>query len=382
MNQEQFLRQIDLAGNIVRETNIGIIQQELIALGDPGGGPCTAIQKPAPVGSACTGAFHHDAIQTLPNGYTAALIDEEKIFPAGTQGNTSGLPVDLIGDIIIVMNTNWQVVWYWDSFNPKSGGTGYADLPISQAPVLGEVCGSNTAGCPPVLLLGSGIAPLASDWLHGNSLYYWPAPQDGNTTGGDIIFSSRHQDSVYKVDYKDGAGTGNILWAMGSPEDAHKTSFTFINTYNDPWPWFSHQHDVGIQNGGTNPMTLMDNGNTRVANPPAGLGANCKPYDCDSRGMGLSVNYTAMTITPVVSFDLGAYSPAMGAADLLSDGNYFFENAVVYSATAGAELGYSLEVGPTPAAPQVGAADILGNSSGPEQYRGWQMISLYAPPAI
>ena len=80
MTADQFLRQIDLAGNIVRETNMGAIQQELLALKSSDGGPCTAIATPAPLGAACTGAFHHDAIQTLPNGYTAALIDVEKIF--------------------------------------------------------------------------------------------------------------------------------------------------------------------------------------------------------------------------------------------------------------------------------------------------------------
>ena len=41
--QEQFLRQVDLAGNIVRETNMGAIQQQLLALGAVDGGPCTAI---------------------------------------------------------------------------------------------------------------------------------------------------------------------------------------------------------------------------------------------------------------------------------------------------------------------------------------------------
>jgi|HubBroStandDraft_1064217.scaffolds.fasta_scaffold03286_1 arylsulfate sulfotransferase len=380
VNQAQFLRQIDLAGNIVRETNMGVIQQELLALGSEGG-PCTAIATPAPIGAACTGAFHHDAIQTLPNGYTAALIDIERIYPAGTQGDTSGLPVDIVGDMIIVLNTNWQVVWYWDVFDPTGGGQGYSLLPVSQTAILGETCGSSTAGCPPIFLLDPGsIAPLAHDWLHGNSLYYWPAPEDGNTTGGDLVFSTRHQDTVFKIDYKDGAGTGNLLWAMGSAEDGHVVDFTFVNTYNDPWPWFSHQHDVQIQSGGTNPMTLMDNGNTRVSNPPTGLGTNCSPYDCDSRGMALTVDYTTMTVTPLLSVDLGGYSTAMGSADMLSDGNYFFENAIVFDISAGKTYGYSLEVAPTPAAPQVGPADFLMDLAGPQHYRGWQMPSLYNPP--
>ena len=104
VTKEQLLRQTDLAGNIVRETNMGIIQQQLLAMGSVDGGPCSAIPKPAPVGAGCAGAFHHDAIQTLPNGWTAALLDVERIFPPGTQGDTSGLPVDVIGDMIVVLD--------------------------------------------------------------------------------------------------------------------------------------------------------------------------------------------------------------------------------------------------------------------------------------
>jgi arylsulfate sulfotransferase len=379
----QFLRQIDLAGNVVRETNIGILQQELLALGAVDGGPCTAFPTPAPVGAACTGSFHHEAIRTLPNGYLAALIDIEKIFPPGTQGDTSGLPVDIIGDMIIVLNANWQAVWYWDVFDPAGGGNGYPQLPVTRTAPLEETCAADSAGCPPVLLLSPGnIAPLAHDWIHANSLYYWPAPQDGNTTGGDIVWSSRHQDLVTKIDYKDGAGTGDILWTMGPPDNGLMPAgdFTFVNTWNDPWPWFSHQHYVGIQNGGAGPMTLMDNGNTRVSSPPLGLGSDCGPYDCDSRGMALTVDETTLQVSPVVSFDLGGYSTAMGSAGLLSDGNYFFENAIVFVPAQATNFGYSLEIGPTPPAPQVGKADVLMDLAGPQHYRGWQMPSLYNPP--
>ena len=382
VTQEQFLRQIDLAGNLIRETNTGAVQQELIALGAVDGGSCTAIPRPAKVGAACLGAFHHDAIQTLPNGYTAALVDVERIFPAGTQGDTSGLPVNVIGDMILVLNTNWQVVWYWDTFDPANGGNGYPLLPVSQTAPLKETCGSNSNGCPPIFLLGTGIAPLAHDWLHANSLYYWPAPQDGNTTGGDIIWSSRHQDRVYKIDYKDGAGTGNILWSMGPKDDSPSTAdFAFNNYYNDPWPWFSHQHDVGMENAGAGPMTIFDNGDTRISSPPLGLGTTkCQKNDCNSRGMALTVDESTMTVTPVVSFDLGGYSAAMGSAQLLGNGDYFFENPIVFVLSQSATFGYSMEIAPTPAAPQEGPADVLMDVAGPQHYRGWQMPNLYAPP--
>ena len=155
------MRQIDFAGNIVRETNTGVVQQQLLALGATNGGPCSAITSPQ-VGSACLGSFHHDAIQTLPGGYTAVLADVEKIFPPGTQGDTTGLPVDVVGDMIVVLNANWQVVWYFDSFEHD---TGAPQLDINRPAVLGETCVAPQNGCPPIFLLGSGIAREAKDWL-------------------------------------------------------------------------------------------------------------------------------------------------------------------------------------------------------------------------
>lgn len=382
VTKEQLLRQIDLAGNIVRETNMGIVQHQLLALGAVDGGPCSAIPSPPPIGAACIGGFHHDAIQTLPNGWTAVLVDLEKIFPPGTQGDTSGLPVDVIGDMIIVLDNNWQVKWYWDAFDPDRGGNGYSKLPVSRKAVLGGTCGTTTSGCPPIFLLSPGnIAPLAHDWLHANTLYYWPHSGGSNNQGGDIIWSSRNQDWLFKLDYRDGKGSGDIVWRMGPSGD-----FSFQNTYNDRWPWFSGQHDAGIESTGV--MTIFDNGNTRVSPPSLstggvpGLGSACGPNDCNSRGMAVTFDETAMAVTVSpngVSLDLGSYSAAMGSAQLLPDGNYFFENPLVL-VNLNTTAGYSLEVGPVPAAPQLGAADVLLNIVGPQHYRGWQMPNLYFPP--
>ena len=360
----QFLRLVDLAGNILKETNTGVLQQELLKLGATDAGPCNLIATPAPIGSACMGGFHHDAIQSLPNGYTAVIADIEKIFPAGTQGDTSGLPVDIIGDIIIVLNANWRAVWYFDSFEHDSGAP---QLDINRAAVLGDTCTVGQSGCPPVLLLGPGIAPAAKDWLHANSLYYWP--QDG-----DILWSSRHQDWVMKVDFNNGAGTGNILWRMGPCGD-----FTFNNLNNDPWPWFSHQHEVGIENNGAGPMTLFDNGNTRVS-PPSGNGSStgCIPGmgPGNSRGMALTFDENAMQVTPVISQDLGVFSTALGSAQLLGNSNYFFMAGVVF-ATLDTDDSYSIQLFPTPGT--VNGTQAL-NLQGPEAYRTWQMPNLYNPP--
>jgi hypothetical protein len=180
------------------------------------------------------------------------------------------------------------VVWYFDAFEHASGAP---QLDIKRAAVLGETCAANQSGCPQGFLLGDGIASLAKDWLHANSVYYWPAPQDGSAKG-DLIWSSRHQDFVMRVDYQDGTGTGNILWRMGNQGD-----FALNNVNNDRWPWFSHQHEAGIEANGD--LTVFDNGNTRVAQ----LGGGCGPNDCDSRGMSLQFNESTMRVTPILSDD-------------------------------------------------------------------------------
>jgi arylsulfate sulfotransferase len=371
---QQTLREIDLAGNILRETNTGIIQQQLLSMGATDGGPCNVFPHPAPVGAACLGAFHHEAMQ-LPNGDVAVIADIEKIFPAGTQGDTSGLPVDVLGDMIVVLNTNWKVVWYFDAFEHAGGGT---QLDINRPAVLGETCTINERGCPPMLLLGTGISPQASDWLHSNSIYYWA--NDAQGASGDLIYSSRHQDWVMKIDYQNGTGTGDILWRMGPCGD-----FTFNNINNDPWPWFSHQHDVGMENHGAGPLTVFDNNNTRLA-PPSGPGSSrgCLPGlgSGNSRGMALTVDENALQVTPVISVDTGVFSFGMGSAQLLPDGHYFFAPSDVNPATQppairGNALSFSIEILPAPGS--TSGSQVL-NVEGAQAYRIWRMPNLYTPP--
>ena len=369
IGDKQLLVQVDLAGNTIRQTNTGIIEQQLVAMGAVDGGPCSAITKPAPVGSGCLDDFHHDAIQTLPNGGTAVLACIEKIFPAGTQGDTSGLPVDVVGDMVIFLDSNWQVTGYWDSFDPAGGGNGYPPMPISRAAVRGETCGPGQSGCPPTQLLGTGIAPLAKDWLHCNSIYYWPHDQLGNT--GQIILSSRNQDWVFKIDYRNGAGTNNILWRMGLDGD-----FTFVNSNNDVYPWFSGQHEAGMENNGAGPLTMFDNGNTRTAQPPLGLGAGCGPIDCNSRGMALRVSESTMQVAPALQVDLGVQAFSGGNAQLMPNGSYYFNCATVL-VTLSEEDSFALEV---LASPAHGKATQVLNVQTTESYRGWQLASLYGPP--
>jgi hypothetical protein len=338
LNFEQYLRQIDLAGNTVRETNTGIVSQELLAMGVTDATPCNQVPKPPQVGAACLNHFHHDAIE-LPNGYIALPGKIEKLFPAGTQGSTTGDPVDLLGDIVIVLNSGWQVVWYFDEFQ-------YLDT--NRADPLNDICTNGPKSvCPP-----NALAIVANDWTHTNSIYYMSA-------SGDLLISVRDQDWLLKIDYNNGTGTtGGILWTMGVDGD-----FTFDNIGNNSYPWFSHQHDAEYQTNGD--LTVYDNGNTRTAPPPIGLGPGY------SRGMALTVDETTMQVTPVICESMGVFSLIMGSAALLDNGNYFFQ--------PGLPLSYDIQIFPTPGAltgPQV------YNLSGPGYtYRAWQLANLYTAPA-
>ncbi len=194
---------------------------------------------------------------------------------------------------------------------------------------------------------------IANDWLHGNSL--------DRATDGSIIFSIRHQDWVVKIDYNNGAGNGNVLWKLGLDGD-----FTINST--DPWPWFSHQHDVGFEFGGTSILSLHDNGNTRVAPPPVGVGSG------DSRGYVISVNQTNMTATPLLLADMGVYSFAVGSAQRLSNGDYHFDEGYLNNPLP---YNQSTEVYPTSTQGTFGFKFQL---NGNYAYRSFRMTDFYTLP--
>ena len=276
---QQILREVDLATNTVRQTSVASVSRQLQLAGKLG-----------------ITSFHHDMIR-LSNGHTVVIASQEKIFPAGTQGSTE--PVDILGDAVIDLDENLQVAWSWSA---------YDHLDISRPAVLGETCSPGQAGCPPVVL-----ADVANDWLHPNSLNY--EAQDGS-----IIVSLRHQDWLIKIDYANGTGSGAVVWRMGADGD-----FTITST--DPSPWFSHQHDAEFELGGHTIMSLYDNGNTRVANNP-GVTEN-------SRGQVLVVDEPNRNVSLAVNADLGVYSAAVGSAQRLANGNFYFESGFVLPGQTG-----------------------------------------------
>jgi len=296
----QLLREFDLAGMTLRETNAARINERLTALG-----------------KRTISGFHHEA-RLLPDGNILVLGGVEQMM-TGVQGPDE---VDILGDMIIVLDSQFQVVWTWDGFD---------HLDPTRAAILGEVC---PGGCTPLYL-----APTANDWTHGNAVALTP---DGN-----LVYSARHQDWVIKIDYQNGSGTGDILWRLGNAGD-------FSVMSNDPYPWFSHQHDAHVLDDGTT-MMMFDNGNIRhVADSTQ-----------NSRGQVYQLDEQAHTATPLLNMDLGLYSFALGTAERLSNGNYHFLAGYLSDSTSTA-----LEVDPN-------GNIVYAIHVGAAEYRSFRMRSLY-----
>src|SRR5262245_56219332 len=187
-NNRNVLREIDLAGNPVRETNLAAVNAQLAALGH----------------EAVYG-FHHDA-QRLPDGSLAVFAYPERTV------TINGVPTDHAGVMLLMPDLDFQVRWAWDAFD---------HLHVNRGPVLGEGAEGPEIVVPRLPAVG---------WLHVNSVALSPA--DGN-----LILSMRHQDWVIKIDYRNGAGDGHVVWRLGQAGD-----FTVNST--DPNPWFSHQHNA------------------------------------------------------------------------------------------------------------------------------------------
>ena len=235
------------------------------------------------------------------------------------------------------------MLWAWDAFD---------HLDPARAAILGETCTYPSGiACAPFYL-----AKNANDWLHGNSLQLTP---DGN-----ILYSTRHQDWVVKIDYA--TGSGNILWRLGmdgdftiSYDDPRVDRFRF-----DPYPWFSHQHDANFE---SNNVTLLvyDDGNTRIQTAePSG----------HSRGQALRVDETKRAVRLILDADLGVYSDAVGSAQLLPNGDYHFDSGFLTIPPGTANFAaQSLEVNPQ-------GQMIYGLQVGLLEYRTFRMPDLYTAP--
>lgn len=332
----QLVREIDLLGHTVRETNIGIVAEQLAAHG--------IASRCKQNGQQCISGFHHEAIR-LPNGHTLAVAGLERMFPDGAQGTRD--PVDVLGDLVIDLDQDFQVAWVWNAFD---------HLDVERKSLGDEKCklGPGDDGCTPVFL-----AATANGWLHSNSLDYIPG-------SGDLLLSMPEQDWVLKIDYKDGKGSGKVLWRLGQGGD-------FTAKSSDPYPWFSYQHDVGFDPPGSNRLIVFDDGHQRKKKYP----------EANNRGQVWELDEANHTATLVMNADLGVYAVAVGSAQSLSNGGFSFESGFINpgplppanppqfgffvfsratETTADGEIAYSQQV------------------NGALTYRSFRVPDLYTPP--
>ncbi len=128
---QQFVREFDVAGITVAETNAARINQQLSALG-----------------MHAINGFHHEA-RKMPDGQYLVLADSERVL-TDVQGPG---PVDVIGDTILVLDANLQVTWAWDSFD---------HLDTHRTAVLGETCIPAARPRVPAVLFEQGGERLAA----------------------------------------------------------------------------------------------------------------------------------------------------------------------------------------------------------------------------
>lgn len=314
----QFLRELDLAGNVIRSTSWAVVNDEINTLRAKQGGSQVRLNF-----------FSHEGIR-LPNGYTVTMATDEQVkhLNSGTQ--------DVFGDVIIVLDTNWQVVWAWDAFD-------YLDL--NRVAIRG-ICVNGGPGCPAQFFNRQPNGQLytsALDWTHANAISF-------DTRDNNLIVSFRNQSLVLKINFANGRGNGNILWKLG-----YGGSFSLAPGYPVS-DWFSGQHDVRFMSNGL--LTLFDNNNaSTVTQQPGGT----------AHGQAWQLDTSHMIATPVVNVDLGVVSPAVGSAGLISNGDYHWQAGFVNNSHAD-----TFET--TPSGTQVYKEQIDSLS-----YRAFRLQNLYTP---
>jgi len=316
----QVLKEVDLAGNVIRETNIGRLAEQLEKYGIH-----SDCHKS---GRECVSGFHHEAIR-LPNGHTLAVAGIERMMPTGTQG--SKMPVDVLGDVIIDLDEDFQVAGVWNGFDHQD---------LNRKSLYDAKCHTGEGGCPAVLL-----ADEANGWTHTNSVAYIPST-------GDLIISQPEQNWVLKIDWKDGKGSGKVLWRLGKDGDFKVES-------KDPNPWFAYQHDAGFEPADSDMLSLTDDGDTSGKDPKATL-----------RGQVWKIDEQSKVATLMYNASLGVHTFCCGSIQKLKNGGY--------SSVAGASLPLQGRTAETDKDGNVVMAiDIVGNID----YRSFRVADMYSAPS-
>ena len=273
------LREIDLAGDTLRELSMATLNTEMAAAGY----------------GITLDYFTHDFVP-LPNGHILVMANTTESLTGLT--GYSGTE-NVVGDVVIDLNQNLEPDWVWNEFD---------HFDVNRHPWASQF----------------------PDWTHSNSLTY--SAQDGN-----FIVSMRHQNWVAKVDFNNGAGSGDVLWTLG-----YQGNYSLVGG-TSPTDWFYAQHDVeyatadetGVttQSGtGIYSLTIMDNGDDRIY-PNGGQCGNTGEPACYTTIMELQLNDSASTATIQFNYQLptSLYNVYGGNVEVLANGDVEYDLAGLFS---------------------------------------------------
>ena len=188
------LRQVDLAGDTLRETNIHAVNAELAAMRQPRSSTST----------------------TRPSSCPTATRSSWRRTPKTV--NYKGTPTKFIGNMVIVLDQNFQLAWVWNSFH-------WLDT---------NRLGTDRRG--PERLAARQLRELVARGRGPGGLPAHPGLGDQDRL--------RQRDRQRPRRLEVGAG--------------RRFHHQFARTHH---PWFSHQHDVRYINDTT--LLVFDDGNTR-----------------------------------------------------------------------------------------------------------------------
>jgi arylsulfate sulfotransferase len=282
-NTIDVIREIDLAGNTIRELTRDQLNQSLAAQGH----------------NFDLQGFHHDVLP-LPNGHMIVLADYRVVY-----NNLPGFPgsTSVLGDLLVDVDRNFTPTWMWSTFD---------HLDVNHHPMN------------------------FPDWTHGNAVLY--SMDDHN-----LLFSMRHQNWIIKIDYADGQGSGKILWRLGPGGDFKLLGGVDPTDwfYAQHGPSFFSPNTTGVFQLG-----VMDNGDDRQFPPGVVCGSAGAPPCHYSTAPVLQIDEAAMTATLLSHYTPPAsqYSYFGGNVDRLSNGDMEADfcaptsGAIVQELTEGAQL--------------------------------------------
>ncbi len=257
------VREIDLAGNTVRQITLAQLNAALATAGF----------------NVSLLDFHHD-VEVLPNGHWLILANTMKSVTL--TGASS--PTNVLGDVVVDLDTNLNPVFVWNEFD---------HLDVNRHPYM------------------------FPDWTHSNAIIY--SSDDGNFT-----VSIRHQNWLVKVNYANGTGDGSIIWRLGEGGDFTLQGGTDPTDwfYAQHGPSYFSTGNAGIFSLG-----LMDNGNDREFPAGVTCGAAGAPACFYSTVPVMQINESTktanLTFHQIVPTNL--YNSFGGNAEQLQNGNVEYD---------------------------------------------------------